>query len=168
MAVGLGSNRGDRVAHLAAGRRALEARLEGARWSRVYETVPVGRADQPAFLNLCCVGRTAAGPRDLLAFLLETERREGRGGGDRAGPRPLDLDLLLYGDRRVSGSGLEVPHPRMAERAFVLAPLSELIPEVEVPDAGATVAELSERVGRAGVEPVGFLEDLAREEVEDG
>lgn len=164
--MGLGSNRGDRARHLLAGREALERRLSDLRTSRVYETAPVGSRGQPRFLNACCVGRSTADPARLLEAFAAAERRAGRGPEARDGPRTLDLDLLLYGDRRISSPGLEVPHPRMAGRAFVLVPLAELIPGVEVPGTGRTVGELAERVGRAGVEPVGALEELV--EGEDG
>lgn len=166
-AVGLGSNLGHRARNLLAGRRALEELLSDLRTSRVYETAPVGgTAGRPRYLNACCVGRGVRGPSELLEAFREAERRAGRGPEARDGPRTLDLDLLLYGDRRISSPELEVPHPRMAARAFVLVPLAELIPGVEVPGTDRTVAELAERVGSGGVEPVGALEDLV--EGEDG
>lgn len=160
VAVGLGSNLGDRVGQLRRGRAALAELLSDLRCSRVYETDPVGREDQRDFLNLCCVGRTDAGARSLLQALLAAERRAGRrrGGGD--GPRRLDLDLLLYGHRRIREPGLEVPHPRMAGRGFVLVPLAELVPGREVPGTGATVGALAEAVGREGVRALGRLEEL--------
>lgn len=164
--MGLGSNLGDRVGHLRRGRAALAELLSDLRCSRVYETDPVGREHQPDFLNLCCVGRTEIGPRALLEALQAAERRAGRrdGGGD--GPRPLDLDLLLYADCRIREPGLEVPHPRMAERAFVLVPLAELVARREVPGTGSTVGALAGAVGREGVRAVGRLEEL--EEGRDG
>ena len=162
VAVGLGSNRGRRVRHLAAGRAELGRLLSDLRCSRVYETAPVGRADQPPFLNMCCVGGTALAADELLRALLEAEARSGR---DRraeppGGPRTLDLDLLLYGRSRTDRPGLRLPHPRMAGRAFVLAPLAELIPGADVPGTGCTVRELAVRAGTEGVERLGELEDL--------
>lgn len=160
VAVGLGSNLGHRPRMLDRGRRALEELLSGTRLSRVYRSEPMYVRDQPTFLNLCCVGRAEAEPADLLVEFQAAERKAGRepGGGD--GPRPLDLDLLLYGDRRISLPNLEVPHPRMTERGFVLVPLAELIPGVEVPGTGRTVAELARAVGSESVEPLGRLNRL--------
>lgn len=167
VAFGLGSNLGDRAGHLERGRAALRALATDLRCSRVYETAPVGapgHPDQPDFLNLCCVGETALGARELLEALLAAERREGRDPEAREGPRTLDLDLLLHGDHRIAVPGLEVPHPRLADRAFVLAPLAELIPEARVPGTGRTVAELAARAGSDGIEPLGALDDLLGED----
>lgn len=152
VALGLGSNLGDRVAHLRFGRRELARWVEGMRCSALYETEPREVTDQPSFLNACCAGRTSLRPEEVLSRCREIEaaagrRREGR----RFGPRTLDIDLLLYGDRVVRGPGLEVPHPRMADRAFVLVPLAEVAPEWLHPDAGVTVGELARRVSPAGV-----------------
>lgn len=165
VAVGLGSNRGPRAHHLASGRAAVGRLLSDLRCSRVYETAPVGGVDQPPFLNMCCVGRTAVGPEELLAALLEAEARSGRDrtGEAPGGARTLDLDLLLYGERRAVRPGLRIPHPRMAERAFVLAPLAELIPGTTVPGTGRTVGELAREAGNRGVERLGELDDLLEE-----
>jgi 2-amino-4-hydroxy-6-hydroxymethyldihydropteridine diphosphokinase len=131
--VGLGSNLGDREATI---RRAAE--LIGARrLSTIRETEPWGYADQPRFLNAVAELDTALGPRALLDRLLAVERELGRERtGPRYGPRTIDLDLLLYGDETVSEPGLTVPHPRLAERLFVLEPLAELAPGLDVPGAG--------------------------------
>lgn len=162
VAVGLGSNRGSRARHLASGRAAVDRLLSDLRCSRVYETAPVGGVEQPLFLNMCCVGRATVGPEALLAALLEAETRSGRdrSGEPPGGARTLDLDLLLYGDRRVDRCGLRLPHPRMAERAFVLAPLAELIPGAEVPGTDRIVLELAREAATGGVEPLGELDDL--------
>ena len=140
--VGLGSNLGDRERNL---RRAVArlAELGSVRSSSVRETDPVGIADQPRFLNAAVELETELAPRDLLDRLLAIERELGR---DRAlerrwGPRLVDLDLLLYGDEVVDEPGLTVPHPRLAERRFVLEPLHELDPELALPD-GRQVADL--------------------------
>lgn len=156
-AIGLGSNRGDRLANLAFSLRAVAAHAEGLRVSSVYETDPVGYADQPTFLNACCVGRTRLSPRQLLSELQDAERAAGRKrGGPRFGPRELDLDLLLHGDLVVETEQLVLPHPRMRERAFVLVPLAEIAADWTVPatrgNEAATVAELAAAVDGAGIE----------------
>lgn len=126
--------------------------LRDARVSSLYETDPVGVTDQPPFLNACCTGRTWLAPRELLARLKAIEAEAGRRpGGPRWGPRPLDLDILLYGDRIVQEPDLVIPHPRLAERAFALVPLAEIAPEWPVPGTGATVAELAARVAAEGL-----------------
>lgn len=160
VALGLGSNLGDRAAHLRFGRRELAGWVDGLRCSALYETEPREVTEQPPFLNACCVGRTSLAPEELLARCREVEAAAGRRpGGRRFGPRTLDIDLLLYGDRVVRGPGLEVPHPRMAERAFVLVPLAEVAPRWRHPAAGLTVGELARRVPRAGVRRLDQADD---------
>lgn len=156
VAVSMGSNLGLREEHLARGLRALGGLLAGLRVSPVYETTPLGEVDQPDFLNLCCVGTTRLPARTLLEAMLDAERAAGRRRpGRRFGPRPLDLDLLLFGASVLSEAGLEVPHPRMAERAFVLVPLRDLAPAWRHPVLGRTVAELAEGVEASGVRRFG-------------
>jgi 2-amino-4-hydroxy-6-hydroxymethyldihydropteridine diphosphokinase len=135
--VGLGSNLGDREATI---RRAAE--LIGAlRVSPIAETEPWGYADQPMFLNAVAEVDTPLSARAFLDRLLDVERRLGRERtGPRYGPRTIDLDLLLYGDERISQPGLEVPHPRLHERLFVLEPLAALVPARKIPGNG-TVSE---------------------------
>jgi 2-amino-4-hydroxy-6-hydroxymethyldihydropteridine diphosphokinase len=123
----LGSNLGDRLANL---QRAVDllATSEGIvvrRASRVYETTPVG-PPQPDYLNAVVEVQTLLSPRRLLASSLAVEARMGRTRGERWGPRVIDIDVLTYGREKVDEPGLQVPHPRMHERAFVLAPLAEL------------------------------------------
>jgi 2-amino-4-hydroxy-6-hydroxymethyldihydropteridine diphosphokinase len=143
--IGLGANLGDREATI---RRAVEVlaadpEIEVAAVSSLRETDPVGYADQPPFLNGAAVLDTELSPRALLDRLLAVERGLGRvrGEGPRYGPRAIDLDLLLYGDRIVDEPGLTVPHPRLAERRFALEPLHELAPDLRLPD-GRAVREL--------------------------
>lgn len=159
VAIGLGSNQGDRIASLRFGLSGLRGHLEAVRLSSIYETVPRYVSDQPLFLNACCVGHTRLTARRLLEELKSLEAGAGREtGGPRYGPRILDLDLLLYGTAVIEQPDLVVPHPRIHERGFVLVPLAELAPDMMVPaSAGkpaASVAELAARVDSEGVERV--------------
>ena len=152
VAIGLGSNLGDRLAALRAGFGALSTLLSDIRASRVFETVPLHLRDQPAFLNACVTGTTGIEPEDLLRALKEVERGQGRAAdGPRYGPRILDLDLLLYGDGAIWTPELTVPHPRMHERAFVLVPLAELAPNWQHAGLGRTIRELRDGVPDVGV-----------------
>lgn len=153
VAIGLGSNLGDRAARLTFGARRLATLLESPRCSSVYETEPRELEEQPRFLNACCVGRSTLGPAELLHELKAIERAAGRiEAGPRFGPRELDLDILLYGGKIVETPELTIPHPRLAERAFVLVPLREIVPGWRHPVLGRSIAELAERVDPAGVE----------------
>jgi 2-amino-4-hydroxy-6-hydroxymethyldihydropteridine diphosphokinase len=139
--VALGSNLGDREATI----RGALAELEGtpgvrvAAVSTLVETEPVGYLDQPRFLNGAAALETDLSARELLGLLLGIERRFGRRreGVPAEGPRTLDLDLLLYGDAEIDEEGLQIPHPRLHERAFVLQPLAELDPALQVPRKGS-------------------------------
>jgi 2-amino-4-hydroxy-6-hydroxymethyldihydropteridine diphosphokinase len=146
--VALGANLGDRErtirAALAELGRAPGVRVTGV--SSLTDTEPVGYLDQPRFLNGAAALDTTLGPRELLDLLLAVERRFGR---DRAGavpqgPRPLDLDLLLYESAEIDEPGLRLPHPRLHERRFVLEPLVELDPSLKVPGMGEVQALLAE------------------------
>lgn len=139
----LGSNLGDRGANLEAAIHALAARVWIDDLSAVYETAPMYVTDQPAFLNMVVRGRTDLAPADLLRFVKRVEASLGRAeDGERFGPRPIDVDILLYGDTRVDMPELEIPHPRIAERAFVLRPLADLGPDLRHPVLDRTVDEL--------------------------
>jgi|SRR5215210_774264 len=137
--VGVGANLGNREQTIA---RALEllAGQEGVevvQVSPLRETDPVGFTDQPRFLNGAVAVDTVLEPRELLDALLAVERDLGRTrDGPRFGPRTIDLDLLVFGDRQVAEPGLTVPHPRLAERVFALEPLSDLNPDLEIPGRG--------------------------------
>jgi len=141
--LGLGSNLGDRLAHLQEGLFSLGDR--GARpvgVSSLYDTDPVGLRDQGNFLNLVLEVRWPGEARDLLSVCQEAERAAGRIRELPGGPRTLDVDILLCGDRVSRESGLEIPHPRLHLRRFVLAPLGELAPEVIHPVLGKTISDL--------------------------
>ncbi|MEP7334387.1 MAG: 2-amino-4-hydroxy-6-hydroxymethyldihydropteridine diphosphokinase [Actinomycetota bacterium] len=137
--VGLGANLGDREGALRAAVAALAA-MEGVQVvavSTFRETDPVDYLDQPRFLNGAAALETTLSPRELLDALLEVERSLGRTRqGLRFGPRTIDLDLLLHGDRSIDEPGLTVPHPRLHARAFALEPLAELDPGLVVPGHG--------------------------------
>jgi 2-amino-4-hydroxy-6-hydroxymethyldihydropteridine diphosphokinase len=143
--VGLGANIGDPRAQIG---RALEA-LGGipatrlVRASSLWRSAPVGYAAQPDFVNAVAELETAQDARALLGELLAIEKRFGRERSFANAPRTLDLDLLLYGDRVLSEQGLQVPHPRMHERAFVLAPLVEIAPDIEIPGRGKAASLLA-------------------------
>jgi len=147
--VALGSNLGDRDAHLRKALAALQATdgIEVVAASPVYETDPVGPPPQGPYLNAAVQLKTALSPTALLDRLLEIENSQGRSRGpERNAARTLDLDLLFYGERVVTLSDLEIPHPRLAERAFVLAPLRDLAPDWIHPVLGDTVDALFDRV----------------------
>ena len=140
--LGLGSNLGERDEHLYNAVRLLCAALKLVQTSSVYETDPWGYVDQPPFLNLVCEVGTDQTPHQVLRTAKEVERRVGRTPTHRYGPRVLDIDLLLYGDRVLSTGSLTVPHPGMAERAFVLVPLAEIASTQVHPVIGLSVGDL--------------------------
>ena len=147
--VALGSNLGERESHLAAALVALKRRPEitGLVVSSLWETAPVGGPPgQGPYLNAAVRFETTLPARALLDLLLEIERLEGRERGEPDAPRTLDLDVLFYGAHVIREAGLTVPHPRLHERAFVLAPLREIAADWPHPELGATVATLAERL----------------------
>ncbi|TMF43049.1 MAG: 2-amino-4-hydroxy-6-hydroxymethyldihydropteridine diphosphokinase, partial [Chloroflexi bacterium] len=134
--LGLGSNLGDRRGNLAAALQRLREVFEITSVSSVYDTEPVGFADQPRFLNIVLKGQTALDPEALLDYVKQIEAKLGRQPSFRYGPRPIDIDILLYDDLHIEQDNLTIPHPRMAERAFVLVPLAEIAPESVEPVSG--------------------------------
>ncbi len=145
--IALGSNLGDRLATLRAAVAEIAAFGAVLAWSSVYETAPVGYAEQPPYLNAVVALETELTPLALLAGLHEIERRHGRVRSFLNAPRTLDLDILLYDDRMVDESDVTIPHPRMHERGFVLVPLTEIAPDTVVPGRGETVASLLNGLG---------------------
>lgn len=153
VAVAMGSNLGDRWARIRAGLRWMEDEWDVSRISSVYETLPEGGEGQEDFLNLCVILESTPPPSRLLRELMALEVRAGRPprGGGRGGARTLDLDLLLYGDRRIRRPDLVVPHPRMTGRAFVMVPLAEVAATWRVPGEGAAVGELARGLDVRGI-----------------
>ena len=143
VAIALGSNLGDREAHLAFGLSALPGFITNLTRSTWHETDPVGvPSDQPRYLNGVVVGETSLGPRDLLARLMQIEEAAGRTRPSPLAQRTLDLDLILFGDAVIAEAGLVVPHPRFRERLFVLEPLAEVAPGWIDPGTGQTISAL--------------------------
>jgi len=143
--LGLGSNLGEREANMAAAIAEIE-RIPGTevlRQSQVYESKPWGKTDQPDFLNMVVEVTTRLEPHQLMRHLQHIEKELGRDreSEEQWGPRTIDIDLLLFGDRTLRTASLQVPHPRMWERHFVLKPLSELAPQMVSPE-GIAITEL--------------------------
>lgn len=142
IAIALGSNLGDRHAHLDFAVERLRSHLLDLRISPYIETAPVGVAPQPAFLNGALTGLANGTPRDLLQTLLAIESERGRVRPHPGAPRTLDLDLILFGDLVINEPGLAVPHPRFRDRRFVLEPLASIAPDLVDPLTGLTVRQL--------------------------
>lgn len=157
--IGVGSNLGDRLANLVAAVEKLrgQAGVRVLRCSHLYETEPVGVADQPWFLNGVLEIETDLGPWELLSTLKRIERELGRQPGRRWGERLIDLDLLLYGDQPVAEKDLSVPHPEMWSRLFVLIPLAELAPRLRRPDGRSIEQAIADLRGSHDIRPAGAV-----------
>jgi 2-amino-4-hydroxy-6-hydroxymethyldihydropteridine diphosphokinase len=154
-AIALGSNLGDSLTTLQNALKLLD-RISGISVTSVsswYKTAPVG-PPQPDYLNGCALLEVELNPQELLARLLEIEQQFGRVRRERWGPRTLDLDLILFDDLILQSADLEIPHPRMRERAFVLVPLAEIAPDWLDPVSGKSIDRLLEGLDRSGVEKV--------------
>lgn len=148
VAIALGSNLGDRRAHLEYALSALSIDLTDIKYSTFRETSPVGVGEEHApYLNAAVVGLTGLSPRDLLDRLLAIEEERERMRPYLMAPRTLDLDLILYGHSVIDEAALSVPHPRFREREFVLGPLAEIAPDLTDPVTGKTVKELLLGIG---------------------
>lgn len=147
--IGLGSNLGDRVANLREAVRRLGTAVAVERVSNLYVAAPLGYIRDDAFINAVVQGTVALKPLELLGELQQIERAMGRRVGVEYGPRPIDLDILLLGAMQLQSIELTIPHPRLAQRAFVLKPLAELAPELMHPTLYYTVAQLLQDVDDA-------------------
>jgi len=166
--LGLGSNLDDPKGQLDAAVSALAKlpRTEVLRESRTYVSKPWGKLDQPDFLNMVAEIRTGLAPQTLLRHVKRIEQQQGRIESERWGPRQLDIDILLIGQRTISTADLVVPHPRMWERAFVLRPLADLRPDLKSP-AGESLADLLARpdIAAQGIWPYEPARKLESHEV---
>jgi len=149
--LGLGTNLGDRQANLHAAAAGLVSKVKLLRLSSIYETEPWGYRDQPAFLNQALEGETDLQPLDLLVFLKNMELSLGRKASFLYGPRLIDIDILFYDLDTINEPELVIPHPRLAERAFILVPLAELAPELRHPLLGLTIGKLKNQIDTSGV-----------------
>jgi len=144
--LGLGSNMGNRQDNLDRALDLLSQRLRTGKVSSIYDTEPIGNVNQPRFLNLVCQVYTRLAPRELLTLAKGVELKLGRVLGKSNSPRPIDIDILFYGDLVIETPELVIPHPRLTERAFVLVPLTEIAPDLVHPVSGKTVKELMSAV----------------------
>jgi 2-amino-4-hydroxy-6-hydroxymethyldihydropteridine diphosphokinase len=149
--IALGTNLGDRLANLLSARQALPPDVRVLASSPIYKTPPWGVLDQPDFFNQVIQVETDLSPKKLLAHLKRLEVELGRVPSIRFGPRLIDMDILFFDDLCLDITGLTIPHPRLAERAFVLVPLADLAPELRHPCSGKTVAEMLAQIDASGI-----------------
>jgi 2-amino-4-hydroxy-6-hydroxymethyldihydropteridine diphosphokinase len=141
--LGLGTNMGNREANLDRCLDLLSQRMRMGKVSSIFDTEPQDNVDQPRFLNMVCQVYTRLEPEGLLALAKGIESKMGRT-GKTGEPRPIDIDILLYGDKKVKTPELVIPHPKMKERAFVLIPLSEIAPDVVYPGSDTMIREIAD------------------------
>jgi 2-amino-4-hydroxy-6-hydroxymethyldihydropteridine diphosphokinase len=143
--LGLGSNLGNRQENLDQALKLLAQRMRLGKVSSIYDTEPIGNVNQPRFLNMACEAFTRLSPEGLLALVKGIEQKLGR--YSRSGePRIIDIDVLLFGDQVVNTRDLVIPHPQIAERSFVLVPLSEIAPDVVHPVTKKTIKEMNQAI----------------------
>ena len=143
--LGLGSNLGNRQGNLDQALKLLAQRMRLGKVSSIYDTEPIGKVNQPRFLNMACEAFTRLSPEGLLALVKGIEQKMGR--YSRSGePRIIDIDVLLFGDKVVITRDLVIPHPQIAERSFVLVPLSEIAPDVVHPVTKKTIKEMNQAI----------------------
>lgn len=147
----LGSNLGDRQKNLIAVENLLPPQVIVKERSPIYETEPWGYQEQPRFLNQVLSVTTSLSPWDLLTYLNDIEKSIGRKPSFRYGPREVDIDVLLYGDQEIVQENLIIPHERLTERAFVLAPLADLAPELILPGSKSTIAGILDKIETSDV-----------------
>ncbi|MEO9459175.1 MAG: 2-amino-4-hydroxy-6-hydroxymethyldihydropteridine diphosphokinase [Lentilitoribacter sp.] len=153
-ALGIGGNLGDTKQNLinVISNLAHQLDVEVLSVSKLYKTPPWGKTDQPAFLNACMLVETSLSARQLLDKCLDIEQKLGRVRGERWGPRQVDIDILFFGDEVIAEEGLEVPHPRMTDRAFVMQPLSDIAPDEMI--SGKLVSEWAKDLHDDAIEVV--------------
>ncbi|MDP3721060.1 MAG: 2-amino-4-hydroxy-6-hydroxymethyldihydropteridine diphosphokinase [Anaerolineaceae bacterium] len=152
----LGSNLGDRVENLQQALKDISLRVSIIKISSVYETPPWGYSDQPVFFNQVLSGNTSLNPVELLTFVKNIENSMGRVKNFQNGPRLIDIDILLFGEKIIDSEKLVIPHPRMLERSFVLLPLAEIVPELIIPGTNKKVLELLQNVDQTGIRKLEF------------
>lgn len=155
--LGLGSNLGNRLANLQDALRRLPPAVRVAAVSPLYESDPLGPANQPPYFNAVCAGETELSAAALLAAVKAIEWALGRRPGPRWGPRPIDIDILLFGDQSLRSPALTLPHPALLERSFVLTPLAALAPGLILAD-GRAVSVLAEQAGAEGLRQIAGVE----------
>ena len=151
--LGLGTNLGDRAANLQAAVIGLAKELVITAVSPLYQTAPWGVTDQPDFINMCLAAETELSAIELLTFIKDLEVEIGRLPSKRWGPRLIDIDLLFYANQILETENLKIPHPELAERAFVLCPLADIAPNFVHPVLRQTIAALAAKVGDEGIRP---------------
>ncbi len=149
--ISLRTNLGERLGNLELANQMLAPLVQVIDKSPIYQTPPWGFVDQPDFLNQVILGETIQQPADLLIFLKYIEIEVGRKPTFKYGPRVVDLDILFYDDSIINSDGLQIPHPRLHERAFVLVPLFDLNPDLRHPVFNKTVQELLQNVDTSGI-----------------